>query len=57
MKPILKKLPSLKIYGESTELLVRDLDNYQPINLELVTLQIVLSKIVQDVMTLKAGNI
>ena len=43
MKPILKKVPGLKLYGESTMLLLRY--DYQPINLELISLQIVLSKI------------
>ena len=55
MKPVLKKVPGLKLYGESTMMLLRY--DYQPINLELISLQIVLSKILQDVMSLKAGNI
>ena len=55
MKPVLKKIPGFKLYGESTMMLLRY--DYQPINLELISLQIVLSKILQDVMSLKAGNI
>ena len=55
IKPVLKKNRHLKLFSESDKFLLRD--DYQPLNLEIVTLQIVLSKIVSEVMTLKAANI
>ena len=45
----------MKLFSESDKLLLRD--DYQPLNVEIVTLQIVLSKFLQEVMTLKAANI
>jgi len=55
LKPVLKRAPSLKLYGESNEIFLRD--DYQPIHLELVTFQIVLSKILHLVLTLRAANL
>ena len=54
MKPVLKRAPSLKLTSENNQLLMRY--DYQPINLELVTLHIVLSKILQEVLSMKAAN-
>jgi len=55
LKPVLKKNPALKLFVESSAVFPQS--DYQPIALDVVTLQTVLSKILQEVMTLKAANI
>ena len=55
MKPIKKKIRHLKLFNESDKFLLGD--DYQPLNIEIVTLQVVLSKILQEIMSLKAANI
>ena len=52
---MLKRATSMRLSDESGKLFVSE--EYQPINLELITLQCVLSKILQNVMTLKAANV
>lgn len=52
---MLKKAPSLKLYEETNEIFSTDL--YKPVSLELVTLQIVVSKILFQVHNMKAANV
>lgn len=56
LKPVLKQAPALKLFGEPDEFFITS-DEYQPISLELVTFQIILSKVLHHVLTLKAANL
>lgn len=55
MDPVLKRVPQLKLYAESQKIFPDE--EYEAVNLELCTLQMVLSRILQEVMTIKAANI
>lgn len=54
MQPLLKAVPQLKLYSESGELFVRD--ELKPLNVELVTLQCVISRVLTEIFGIKAAN-
>ena len=47
--------PSLKLYEETNEIFGTDL--YKPVSMELVTFQIILSRILFHVLSMKAANV
>lgn len=55
MKPVLKRAPAIKLHEETGEIF--STEDYRPISLEVVTFQIVLSKILHQVMNMKAANV
>ena len=55
VQPLLKRVPQLKLYEEKSKLFPQD--DFEKVNLELVTLQMVMSKILQEIMSLKGANI
>ena len=55
LKPVIKKLPGIRLFKEPDALFLSE--EQEQINVEIITLQIVLSKVLNHCLTLRAANV